>query len=155
MIKSKTIFLFVSLLRSPIGVESVDTEQPNVIQNGQKLFSKATLIKPKTAAEVAAKTLPIVSQFQQQILSPVSTIASETSQSQGKQKSLSPNHQSILLTAQEGIGGKNKALSDDVSGQEYNVIMHCFLAFKIALLLSPIYPLLRHSCLTFYFSAGS
>ena len=96
-------------MTSPIGVQSAhlhESDQHRDVPNGQKLFAKATLIKPKTAAEVAAKTLPIVSQFQQQMLSPVSTIASEPSHSQGKHKSLSPNNQSILLTAQEGIGGK-------------------------------------------------
>ena len=84
-----------------------ESEHPREAQNGQSLFAKATIIKPKTAAEVAAKTSsPTVSQLQQQILSPVSTIASETSQSQMKHKSISSNSQSILLTAQEGIGGK-------------------------------------------------
>jgi hypothetical protein len=97
-----------SLLTSPIGAPPTnqsDKQQSPSNQKGQQpsLFSKATVIKPKTAAEVAAKTLPIVSQFQQQILSPVSTMTSETSQLQGKQKTLSPNKQSILLTAQEGI----------------------------------------------------
>ena len=99
-------------MTSPIGAPSTnhsDKQQSPSNQKGQQqpsLFSKATVIKPKTAAEVAAKTLPIVSQFQQQILSPVSTMTSETSQLQGKQKTLSPNKQSILLTAQEGIAGK-------------------------------------------------
>ena len=98
----------ISSLTSPIGLRSAplqESEHQREVQNGQALFAKATLIKPKTAAEVAAKTSPIVSQFQQQILSPVSTIASETTQSQMKHKSISPNKQSILLTAQEGIGG--------------------------------------------------
>ena len=98
-------------MTSPIGAPSTnqsDKQQSPSNQKGQQpsLFSKATVIKPKTAAEVAAKTLPLVSQFQQQILSPVSTMTSETSQLQGKQKTLSPNKQSILLTAQEGIAGK-------------------------------------------------
>ena len=99
-------------MTSPIGAapstNQSDKQQSPSNQKGQQpsLFSKATVIKPKTAAEVAAKTLPIVSQFQQQILSPVSTMTSETSQLQGKQKTLSPNKQSILLTAQEGIAGK-------------------------------------------------
>jgi len=102
------ICLFSSLT-SPLGVRSAhlqESEHPREVQNGPTLFSKATLIKPKTAAEVAAKSSPIVSQFQQQILSPVSTIASETSQSQLKHKSISPNNQSIQLTTQDGIGGK-------------------------------------------------
>ena len=98
-------------MTSPIGAPSTnqsDKQQSPTNQKGLQptFFSKATVIKPKTAAEVAAKTLPIVSQFQQQILSPVSTMTSETSQLQGKQKTLSPNKQSILLTAQEGIAGK-------------------------------------------------
>ena len=98
-------------MTSPIGAPStnqLDKQQSPSNQKGQQpsLFSKATVIKPKTAAEVAAKTLPIVSQFQQQILSPVSTMTSETSQLQGKQKTSSPNKQSILLAAQEGIAGK-------------------------------------------------
>ena len=109
----KNPFTYSSIITSPIGVHSPiqpDSEQSRDTQNGQKLFAKATLIKPKTAAEVAAKTLPIVSQFQQQILSPVSTIASETSKSLGRHRSLSPNNQSILLTAQEGIGGEPASL---------------------------------------------
>ena len=107
--KLRKIFFSFSSLTSPIGVRSAhlkESEHPREVQSGQVLFAKATLIKPKTAAEVAAKTSPIVSQFNQQILSPVSTIASETSQSQKKHKSISPNNPSILLTAQEGIGGK-------------------------------------------------
>ena len=75
-------------------------------RDSQKLFAKATLIKPKTAAEVAAKSYPNVNHYQQQILSPVSTIASETSQSQGKPNLLSPNNPSIILTTQDGMGGK-------------------------------------------------
>lgn len=98
-----------STLTSPSSIVSSTqyaNQQPNLIQNGQQLFAKATIIKPKTAAEVAAKALPMVSHFQQQILSPVSTIASETSQSQGRYRSLSPNPQSILMTPQDGSGGK-------------------------------------------------
>ena len=93
-------------MTSPIGLHS-EAGQSRDSQNSQKLFAKATLIKPKTAAEVAAKTYPNVNQYQQQILSPVSTIASETSQSQGKHNLLSPHNPSIILTTQDGMGGKN------------------------------------------------
>ena len=99
-----------SSLTSPVGLPSdhlQESRQSRDALNNQKLFPKATLIKPKSAAEVAAKTFPNVNQFQQQILSPVSTIASESSQSQGKLKCLSPNNPSIILSTQEGMGGKS------------------------------------------------
>ena len=102
--------IYFSSLTSPIGLHSAHLQeagQSRDIQSNPKIFAKATLIKPKTAAEVAAKTYPNVNQYQQQILSPVSTIASETSQSHGKLKSLSPNTPSMILTTQEGMGGKH------------------------------------------------
>ena len=98
-----------STLTSPSSAGSsaqYTNQQPNLIQNGQQLFAKATIIKPKTAAEVAAKALPTVGHFQQQILSPASTIASETPQSQGKHRILSADPQSLLMTQQGANGGK-------------------------------------------------